>query len=297
MAMDPSMMMGNNNFGGMGGMNDMNMMASMMGAGGFGAGMPGMGMNQGFGMNGGGGYNRVGNHYNQQQPFHPNARGFNRPYGRGFRGRGAGGYGFGRGGRGGGGFNQFGPGAGFNQGFQNGMHNGMHQQQQQNGFHGQHEDQQQISGDTGEAEPGAGRASPTYEAMKTENGPTLKATRQDQMGKTLLMKQAAKVLTQVKARTARPLMAKESKITVLLAVIHQVSLPDTCGANAGRHVYPLMRVNVLIRVKTATQMQPRWTKGISTALLISTAIRISNSATTSTTTPAAFTVRAASVAI
>jgi hypothetical protein len=60
MPMDPSMMMGNNNFGGMGGMNDMNVMASMMGAGGFGAGMPGMGMNQGFGMNGGGGYNRVG---------------------------------------------------------------------------------------------------------------------------------------------------------------------------------------------------------------------------------------------
>ena len=42
MSMDPSMMMGNN-FGAMGGMNDMNMMASMMGAGGFGAGMPGMG--------------------------------------------------------------------------------------------------------------------------------------------------------------------------------------------------------------------------------------------------------------
>ena len=87
MAMDPSMIMGNPNFGGMGGMNDMNMMASMMG-GGYGGGM-----NQGFGMNNGaGGYNRVGNHYNQQQPFHPNARGFNRPYGRGFRGRGGYGY-------------------------------------------------------------------------------------------------------------------------------------------------------------------------------------------------------------
>lgn len=167
MSMDPSMMMGNN-FGGMGGMNNMNMMASMMGNGGFGAGMPGMGMNQGFGMNGGGGYNRFGNHYNQQQPFHPNARGYNRPYGRGSRGRG--GYGFGRGGRGG--FNQFGPGPGFNQDFQNGMPNAMQQQQQlqQQQLQQQQQDSGQPSGDTGSTGAGAGRASPTYESMAAANG-------------------------------------------------------------------------------------------------------------------------------
>lgn len=166
MPMDPSQMMGMmNNFGAMG---DMSAMMGMMGNGGF----PGMGNGMNMGMNNGfngasaGGYNnRFGNnHYQnqQQQPFHPNARGgFNRPYGRGNRGF-RGGYGNGFAGRGRGGFNQLG-----NQGYQNGF-------QQQNGFHGpngmsQQGFQQQQGGDAmtdASAEPGAGRGSPTYEPMK-----------------------------------------------------------------------------------------------------------------------------------
>ncbi|OQO11052.1 hypothetical protein B0A48_05307 [Cryoendolithus antarcticus] len=171
--MDPTMMMNQMaQFGGMGDMN--NMMASMMG-GAYG-GMPNqMGGPNGFG-NAAGGYNRFGMNYNQQQqqmPFN-NARGFNRPYGRGFRGRG--GYGFdgGRGGRGGGNaFNQFGPGQ--NRFQQQQQQNGFQQNGPQNEFHNgsQQQDAPTQSIEDGSAEPSARRGSPVYESMKSADGATV----------------------------------------------------------------------------------------------------------------------------
>nr|OQO31808.1 hypothetical protein B0A51_00710 [Rachicladosporium sp. CCFEE 5018] len=171
--MDPTMMM--NQMAQFGGIGDMsNMMASMMG-GAYG-GMPNqMGGPNGFG-NVAGGYNRFGMNYNQQQqqmPFN-NARGFNRPYGRGFRGRG--GYGFdgGRGGRGGGNaFNQFGPGQ--NRFQQQQQQNGFQQNGPQNEFHNgsQQQDVPTQSIEDGSAEPGARRGSPVYESMKSADGATV----------------------------------------------------------------------------------------------------------------------------
>ncbi|KAK6439754.1 hypothetical protein LTR95_004041 [Oleoguttula sp. CCFEE 5521] len=174
---DPTMMMNQMaQFGGMGDMN--NMMASMMG-GAYG-GMPNqMGGPNGFG-NAAGGYNRFGMNYNQQQqqqqlPFN-NARGFDRPYGRGFRGRG--GYGFdgGRGGRGGGNpFNQFGPGQNRFQQQQNGFQQNGPQNGPQNEFHNgsQQQDTPTQSIEDGPAVPGARRGSPIYESMKSADGATV----------------------------------------------------------------------------------------------------------------------------